>query len=80
MESATLTEKLDKLITDVAVMKAEQAILFPPLKKMLDDHETRIRATEKATENIQTKVGMAGAAAGTIMSVVVAWIWSKFHL
>ncbi len=80
METATLTEKLDKLITDVAVMKAQQELILPPLKKMLDDHEDRIRTQERITENIKTKVGIAGGVAGSAMSLLMAWVYSKLHL
>ena len=79
METATLTEKLDKLITDVAVMKAQQEIILPPLKTMLEDHETRLRTQEKVTENIRTKVGLAGGVAGGFMGVVIAFIYNKLH-
>lgn len=84
MIDGSLTEKIDKLITDVAVMKAEQAIVFPPLKKMLDDHETRIRLQERATENIKTKVAIAGATGGVLgggfITVLIAFIFKQLHL
>ncbi len=80
MEQATLTEKLDKLITDVAVMKAQQELILPPLSKMLEDHESRLRSQEKVTENLKTKVAIAGSVSGGFMGVLIAFIYSKLHL
>lgn len=77
MES--LVAKIDKISQDISFMKGEQSEYLPNIKAMLKNHEERIVAQEKSSENIKTKVGFAGAISGGIMSILVAYIISKFH-
>ena len=41
----------------------------------LDDHETRIAASEDTLDNIKLKIGLVGAFIGAVVSVLGNWIW-----
>lgn len=73
-----LAEKIDKIADDVSFMKGEQSQYLPSIKEMLRDHEERMQDQEKITENIRTKIGIAGATAGGLMAIIIAYLKSTF--
>jgi len=75
---ATLEEKIDKIAEDSAYMRGRWDSTIPSLQRLIEDHEKRIQANEKTTENITTKVGLAGALSGTIFSAIIMWIFKRF--
>ncbi len=67
-------EKLDRIAADIAYMKGKVDEALPSLQKTVQKHEESIAALEVKSENITTKVAMAGG----ITSFIVAFIVDFF--
>lgn len=66
----TIEDKIDTLITDVAVIKSE-------LKKFPQDHETRIRVLEDHKSKIAgslVTLSAIGSFIGLVLGLVIAFI------